>query len=339
MNTLLIGSGNPVHLRHPFVSESELFSSPAVTAEPGCVFRPAGDFDLPGYLRLMPDPWRKPDLLVTLYGVGDAVPRNLAGVPCPKIMIVSDTHHGPAPLTSAVRAATQESYDLVVLQYTPQHVHWFQEAGCKRVAWIPCFGIRPFDPNNCGKAPLLGNRQRGATFVGATGQNHPRRVAILKELEKRGVKVEWHTGTTQEEAAKIHAESTVCLNIALNNDFNLRNFEVMAAGGCLLTERVSACILDDGDNCRLWSTVDELAKLCKYYLRQPARAMALAQAGYDCFWNEHEPTKKRAALMSALAMTPNPTPKPYLWERLAAYEAVQEMRRTGMGMDDLEDLR
>lgn len=85
-----------------------------------------------------------------------------------------------------------------------------------------------------------------------------------------------------EEAARTYADSKVCLNIALNDDINMRNFEVLGAGGFLLTKRIAALeeILEDGVHCIMWDTIDDAIAKAKYYIEHEEERKKIAEAGY-----------------------------------------------------------
>ncbi len=144
----------------------------------------------------------------------------------------------------------------------------------------------------------------------------------MKELEEKGVQIEVFTGVTPEQAAAIYNEAAVSLNISLNNDFNLRNFEVMAAGGCLLTD----CHDDiTPDNIEMYK----------------AKRASLVNADYDYFWETHAPEKQIAKLHEALSAEARPVviPPDEFWLKVAAYEAMQEMRCRDVGFDFIRDLQ
>ncbi len=312
-NTLIIGSGSPQDMRRPYIDAHELFSTSSYAGEAGCVFRPPGHFDITDYLRFLPAPWNKPELLVTLYMRGDYLPRNLHKVDCPKVMIISDTHHGLDALTAPLKAVTDEAYDLVVLQYTPQHVRWFQEAGCENAVCIPCFGINPIrlEP----KEPT-----RGPVFVGNVSPLHVRRRKFLEQLKADGIDVEVIQGVSREEAAKLHNEAVCSINIPLNGDTNLRGLEIIAAGGVEAT------------------TQAEINR----FVANPKARMRWAQQHHDVFWKSG-PKYHIDRLFAALSRTPTNRPKfppsHTFWQRVTAYEHMQELRRLDISFTDMEDLR
>jgi spore maturation protein CgeB len=87
---------------------------------------------------------------------------------------------------------------------------------------------------------------------------------------------------TFENAARIYADSRVSFNIALNDDVNMRNFEVLGAGGFLLTKRVAALeeLLEDGVHCVMWDTLDDAMAKAKYYIEHEDERKKIAEAGY-----------------------------------------------------------
>jgi spore maturation protein CgeB len=86
-----------------------------------------------------------------------------------------------------------------------------------------------------------------------------------------------------EAAARVFADSKICLNIALNNDVNMRNFEVLGAGGFLLTSRVESLegILTDGVHCMMYDNLEQAVEKAKYYLEHDEEREKIARAGYD----------------------------------------------------------
>jgi len=87
-----------------------------------------------------------------------------------------------------------------------------------------------------------------------------------------------------EEAARKYAESKVCFNIAMTDDVNMRNFEIMATGSLLLTSYLpdfEDLGLIDGKHLVLYKTLDEAVEKVKYYIEHEDERTAIAQAGYE----------------------------------------------------------
>lgn len=93
-----------------------------------------------------------------------------------------------------------------------------------------------------------------------------------------------------EEAARKYAESKICFNIAMTDDVNMRNFEVMATGSFLLTSYLpdfEDLGLIDGKHLVLFKSMDECVEKTKYYLDHDAEREAIAQAGYEHVIKNH----------------------------------------------------
>lgn len=91
-------------------------------------------------------------------------------------------------------------------------------------------------------------------------------------------------------AARKYAESKVCFNIAMTDDLNMRNFEVMATGSFLLTSYLpdfEDLGLIDGKHLVLYKTMDECIDKAKYYLRHDEEREKIAQAGYEHVLGNH----------------------------------------------------
>ena len=226
MTTVLFLGGASSWYRSPILDPGEFYVGPSEIDRERTRYRPNGRYDVSDWIKKI---GATPELTVCDFGnPGLDVPYNLAAVPGEKVLSITDVHHGIDMLSRAVYLAVSEPWDMVFLNYSRHHCHWFAEAGVKNVQWIPCFMISPYN------IPPPAKRTRGVTFVGSTGMYHPRRNKILREIKDAGIDVEVIcTGMDREAAAKIHNESAVSLNISLNGDFNLRNWEVMAAGGLL----------------------------------------------------------------------------------------------------------
>ncbi len=322
--------------RDVIVDADEIYVTRApVHGRERCIQRPPGVYDVAEVLReKVPDSHRKPSMVVCQWDCeGQCAPSNLKGVDCPKVLLVGDTHHTPQPLQRAIKLALAEPWDLVVLEFNGRHCHWFTEAGVKcPVVYIPCFTISPID------IPPPVKRTRGVTFCGNVGRDHVYRRHVLNTLAQRGVKVEVHSGVTPQQAATIYNESRVSLNISLNGDFNLRNYEAIAAGGFLMTNNYMG-----GNHGLGWDDVDDLIDRLDVFGSEE-ESLARARECYRYFWETHSPAHKIAALHRAMAEKPSAPPVGLanpgnVWERIQIYEQVQQLVLEGRWRwDDMADL-
>lgn len=330
MSTVCFYTTHAEIYRPVIVEREEIFSSPTIMYETErCRFRRPGPYDVAEELAKLPAPFNNPSLVLVMLDL-EAPATGLHKVKCPKVLFPGDTHHGIRPIERRVRYCLSEPFDLVVLEFRASHCHWFSEAGVRGVASIPCFNINPRNivPRRA--------RVRGISFVGQVGALHPRRAFVLEELRRRGYPV-MVCQTDQMSAAKIYNESAVSLNISLNGDFNLRNWEIAAAGGL--------CVGDSP-----WETgVAEARRVTEYCLKIDAvmggddgfthqvDAYSLAKENHTHFWAEHSPEMQvkrlRFAITEARAMADI---DPRIFEHIAAYEALQEQQRLHVADEPLK---
>lgn len=335
--------------RDVLISPDELYCSPrAPNSPPRFMSRPTGSYDIAQYVKSLPAPWCDPSLLVVLDEMaGNSIPYNLAGLKCPKVIIVCDTHHAVSPrhgpIWRPIHHTLAERYDLVIGQFDRHHLHFFREAGIN-AAWLPCITLTPFEHSP--DTPKKFN----VSFVGNTGL-HPFRNMVLQSLEKLGVHVDRHS-MPQRETAALHAQSRINLNISLNADLNLRHFEVLAAGGFLVTEKLSPesglfMLLEDRKHMAAFDNIIQLSELIRYYLANPAAAAEIAAAGQAEFRRFHQPAVKIQQMYDMIdGRTPDAldlrhdrrTSLPRqnidsIRSRVALYEFLQELHRTNMRLE------
>jgi hypothetical protein len=222
-------------------------------------------------------------------------PLNLEAFDCPKVLVVGDTHHLETPLRRMVEYASDARFDFIVSTYNRQHLRWFSAAGFARVAWFPGLAVRhvpwPFSPN----------RKRQVGFVGQASSRHMRRSRLIDLLRSSGLPLAAVTAT-REVTAQVYAESIASFNASLNGDLNLRVFEVLSAGGCLLTDRLAPeagldLLLDEDTHYFGYDTPEELIDKTHYLLRHPERALAVARAGNAAFVESMLPGRRAADLL------------------------------------------
>jgi hypothetical protein len=302
---------------------------------------PLGRYDLARQIERLP-PGQHPDLVVVR---ADATrrnrPVNLAGVKARKVLLVGDTHHRRAPIAGLIDYAKAEPFDLVLLDYTRQHAHFFAEAGVRDLHWLPGFAVNPPPP------ALAQGPRKGLVFVGLLREQHAERRRMIEALLDAGLKPElFHAFGSQ--ASQLHAAATVSFNCSLNGDLNQRVIEVPAAGGCLLTDRLAPqagleILFEPGRDLELYAGAADLVARAKALLADPARAAEIARAGHARYLEAYAPDVTQAEFMALLeghggraahALSREPrAAKPSLAEpgrlaaRIALYQALQEWHR------------
>jgi hypothetical protein len=328
--------------REPIVDYSELYCCPYVEEKSEKMWRsPRGMYDVQEFLHTLPEPFRRPNVLVIYHDLSqETIPIHLATMACPRVLIVGDTHHKGTALRRAITYAHIEPFDLIIGEFDRQHLHFFVEAGLRQTQWLPCFNITPPEhaptPHRPYDVRFLGNINPDSAFY---------RSHVLQTLANAGVAVEVAQGDRLQ-VARGFSETKVNLNISLNGDLNQRVLEVLAAGGFLLTERLSpesglTMLFENGRHLVTFDSIEHLKELIARFLRDRASAEAIAQAGNEEFIRRHRPMHKIQELFNMLdghappdysplldrrtALPPQTYPQ--VMARVAAYELLQELHR------------
>ena len=302
------------------------------------------EFDAAKLVELLPED-QKPDLFVALVdSFLGCIPRNLKNLRCPKLLIIADTHHGLTPISKIIKYCETEPFDKFVITHDPHHRHWFTEMGILPIANHLNLNVHDFN------LPITSERALSVIFVGQAGSNHVRRSRLLDGLHKANIGLMGHSALAPE-AAKLYGTHVLSFNCSLNADFNMRNFEVLSAGGCLLTDRLSNAsgfqnLFKDGDHVILYDDLDDLIEKAKYYLPRPDECFEIAVRGHHRYM-EVMSEQKRSDNFLAFAMADHLTAikmanetfdtdlrtnrkvcRPQiLLSRVAIYETVQELHK------------
>jgi hypothetical protein len=224
-------------------------------------------------------------------------PLGLGTFNCPKVLCVGDTHHMAQPLHKMLTYAIAERFDFIVSSHNRHHLHWFAEAGFPKTAWLPGIKIRHLPRS------FQNSRKSQLAFIGNTVEgSHPRRNRVLMELVRSAVQMEVRGGT-RDQSADLCADSVVSFNCSLNGDLNLRVFEILSAGGCLLTDRLSPqagldLILKEGKEFLGYDTAQECVDQTRYLLTHPEITAGIAQAGNTAFQTSMLPQLRASQLLS-----------------------------------------
>ncbi len=284
------------HYRDVIVSRNEVLCSPDEETKiekgrPVTLQTAVGIIDAKETVSHLPEGW-EPDLIVVKLDASlRQVPKNLAAFSCPKVLIIGAPHQFFKPLTNLLDYLESESFDLIVSDHDRHHLHWFRRNGHQRVHWIPGLNFRLCE------RPVRSPSLRQAIFVGQIGAHHPYRKSMFEYLLRSGLPV-----TTQlappNKAADLYASSSISLNGSLNGDLNLRVFEILGAGGLLLTDRISPDsglqqLFTDGKDLVLYDGCEDLQNKVKKYLENEDEALAIRRSGQARLLKEHSPDLKR----------------------------------------------
>lgn len=348
----------PEYYRSPLFSRHEVFAGPdcADVVEDGRVRSlktPAGEYDIVALIARLPAEQRPELIVVKADATRGNFPRNLDRFTGPKVLLVGDTHHFQDPIRALLRYAAMEPFDLIVMDHTRHHGHFFLEAGFERVCWIAAldYALRP--------RPIPDRFEHELTFVGQMGAFHPYRRHVLEAVLRAGLPLKGMRATPAE-AADIHAASAITLNCSLNGDLNLRVFEALGAGGFLITDALAPesgldRLFEPGRHLVTYRTAGELVGTIRHYLDHPEEARAIRAAGQAHLQATQNPWVKLRQLYGALydgridpaialddarAGAPVPhgmVPRETLSRRAEAYGAVQLLHLRARSLTVLVD--
>lgn len=301
------------YMRPPTLGDEQVNCGPAQTAATDVDGRvvslptPVGEYDLAAVVAALPAA-QVPDLVVCLVDSSRRnMPRNLGAFRCPRVLLVADTHHLAEPLQGLLAYAAGEPFDRIVLLYDRHHVGFFRSAGLRNLYWFP--GLTFPHTDVAVREARQTSRIAEVAFVGQTGRFHPRRQRLVGALAERGLPLV-SRAVTQEDALGVYGSALLGFNASLNGDLNLRVFEILAAGGALLTDRLAPeagldGLLSDRRDVLLYGSAEELAERAAAALADPAATRAVGAVGARWF-DEHLGEERRRAAFRALAFDGTP---------------------------------
>ncbi len=327
------------------------FSSRQVTSGPFCKDKsngnqlvslqtPVGQYDIRKIIDKLPND-QKPELLIVK---ADATrvnhPINVANLPIPKLLIIGDTMHQRRPIQTMLSYAIDQKFDYYVADHCRRHLHFFHQVGIN-AHWLPGVLTRTWG------IPFQQVREIPLSFVGQAGRFHPHRQLLLNRLKNDKFSL-LQTRASQEQASLIYSNSSLTLNLSMMGDINLRVFEALSCGGFLITDNVSPqagneILFKDQEHLVLFKNYEDLKSKIQYYLQYPEEAISIAKQGYQEFWRNHSPDKKRQQLLSLVfedellpfydgktdkrsVVFPIKT-KEKIAERVRSYEYIQSIHR------------
>jgi Glycosyl transferases group 1 len=301
INVLYSTHNSPSYISPLIVSERQIILGPhyPLRVERGrvrSVKTPKGRYDLMTLVSSLPADQRPELILVLIDSFQECLPEDLTSVPGRKLLLVADTHHGEAPLQKCLAYARQEPFDRIVVMHDPHHLHWFEEAQIAPTKYIPNLNVRYFPQ------PFNEHRQPQIIFVGQAGPLHPRRSHLLQAIRDAGLPLVVRQSSA-EIAATMYNSMQIAFNCSLNGDLNMRAFEVMAAGGFLMTDRLSPqsgleVLVRPGEHYVDYENQNDLLAKLRYYLSHEIKCLKIAGAGQHAYLKDHHPARRVRDLLS-----------------------------------------
>jgi hypothetical protein len=275
-------------IKKPFISEDLFFLTTVPEANPRVISFPFGSWiDMEVVIANLPRGWYPDIFIAYVNSFFYLVPVNVAALRCPKILLLGDTHHGLEPLQKIISYTQQEQYDFHVVNFDRHHLWYYWLAGIKNLYWLPTLLVTPPSPNFI----ELPYQQKDITdkkfqdkviFVG-NFNCHPQRRRIVEYLSHH-IPEFFYGQISLQDSFKAFNQASISLNISLNGDANMRNFEIISAGGFLLSERLSDeaginLILEEGKDYEAFSDPQELTNKIKHFLVNSS--LSYRQASYQ----------------------------------------------------------
>jgi hypothetical protein len=216
-------------------------------------------------------------------------PNNLNKFNCPKLLILGDTHHMNKPISTLINYADQELFTHIASIYDRQHLHFFEHNKYSaELGWFPGLPLAH-------KSQIFNfNKEYSITLLGHSSNGHLVRQQFLNSLKNTKYSVIAGTKNSQQ-CLMEYSKSLININISLNGDFNLRNYEILMSGGLLLCDKLSiesgiADLLELGVNYDEFESYDHLLYKINYYMQNPNKAVELAFNGFNRYSDQLQPS-------------------------------------------------
>ncbi|MGG6269269.1 glycosyltransferase family protein [Leptolyngbya sp. AN03gr2] len=226
----------------------------------------------------------EPDLVSLSARLMSFQPRGLSQLNCPTVMKLGDTFHfGDGGLSQMIRYCQQLDCDYHWTYQSPQHLHFFAESGLKNVFWLPVSIVLDF------YVPPASEKLYDVVFRGSKSELHWYRNYLLDRLDPCDAQTKDYISCLQD-----YAKAHIVVNTSLNGDLNRRVFEVLMAGGFLLTDRIRPQtglfeLFEEGVHFECYGNETELHEKIQFYLAHPEQAAQIAATGHQRFLDRYSP--------------------------------------------------
>lgn len=212
----------------------------------------------------------------------------------PVLAVIGDTHHGKRPITDLAAWLRSEQISKVALKQTVHHGHIFRRLGFATT-------LLPYYLHDQIFIEPSQNKVRRVLFCGSVSSRHKKRNEVIRLIKDSGVPLDVIT-THRIMSFRLYNRYIATINVPLNMDINYRFHEVVASGGCLITERPcaesdDAILLERDIDYITFSSPDKAIEKIQEVLDNPKMAHAVAIRGQRKLENAH----KGGVLLDSLA--------------------------------------
>jgi O-antigen biosynthesis protein len=204
----------------------------------------------------------------------------------PAVFYVIDTHL-PKSFRKIRRQAAQYDWLLCAQQSATRQL--------PHSSWLPL----ACDPERHGGSAV--SMQHDVGFVGTEG-GVPRKLYLQALRERYPNSYIGHA--LPEQMSAVYRSSKIAFNYGIDNDINMRVFEAMCAGSCLLTNTIRQngweTLFTDREHLVEYQSPHELLELLDYYLSHESERKQIAQAGQRLVQEQHTYAHRVRALCATL---------------------------------------
>jgi len=154
----------------------------------------------------------------------------------------------------------------------------------KKVEWI----AHACDPEIHKKLNL--KKKYAVGFVGSYGGEGSKRQELLLKVKSQ-FPASFIGNAPHMQMSKIYSSSKIGINYSLNNDINMRMFEILGCGAMLITNKIEENgfneLFEEGRHVVIYETKEELLTLIDYYLLHREEREKITRAGYELAINQH----------------------------------------------------
>lgn len=181
--------------------------------------------------------------------------------------------------------------------------------------WLPLWASVYLEPQS--------EKKHDAVFIGTLNPDlNPDRVAFFRELQKL-VKIDVRTAAFTD----IFPASRIVVNQTVKGDLNFRVFEAMMSGALLLTERTGNGLTDlfeDGKHLVLYTKgdVEDAARKIRFYLENPDKAQAIAEAGRKLVCEKHLALHRAQYVLDKISQPTRPSKMPHSFAAIQNFGAL-----------------
>lgn len=228
-------------------------------------------------------------LVVVFSGAtGRNKPTGIEAFSCTKVLVLLDSHHMELRPIRRLKDYTQEQkFDAVIALYNRGHLKWFSDIPRLKRGWFPGITIEHI------AKPIQPDRKRQIIFVGNWSKLHHHRKRMLDRISQSDLPLQV-VRALRAESANYFSSSTISFNCSLNGDMNMRNFEILSAGGFLMTDKLAPengldTALRAGYDYVNYTDFEDFETKANYFLANPEAALDIARNGHATYLSKFHP--------------------------------------------------